>query len=114
MVRRFYFLAMVAGTLLPLSQFLPWLSTHGIDPTLFMEELFATRISAFFGIDVIVSALALIPFILIEGRRIGMGSLWTPIFGTCLIGVSCGLPMFLYLREARLEAMKGTAVDRIV
>ena len=114
MVRRFYFLAMVAGTLLPLSQFLPWLSTHGLDAALFVDELFATRISAFFGLDVIVSALVLIPFIVIEGRRIGMGSLWTPIVGTCLIGVSCGLPMFLYLREARLEAMKGTAVDRVV
>jgi uncharacterized protein DUF2834 len=114
MVGRFYFLAMVAGTLLPLSQFLPWLSTHGLAPALFFEELFANRISAFFGLDVIISAFALIPFVLVEGRRIGMRSLWTPIIGTCLIGVSCGLPMFLYMREARLEAMKGTAVDKTV
>ncbi len=35
------------------------------------------------------------------------------VAGTLLVGVSCGLPMFLYLREARLERMKGMAVDQI-
>jgi uncharacterized protein DUF2834 len=31
-----------------------------------------------------------------------MNMLWLPIAATCLIGVSCGLPLFLYLRERRL------------
>jgi len=113
-LRWFYFLAMVAGTLLPLSQFLPWLSAHGPDGALFFSDLFANRISGFFGWDVIVSALVLIPFVLIEGRRLAMVRLWMPIVGTLLVGVSCGLPMFLYLREMRLEQMKGIAVDRVV
>jgi len=114
MRRWFYFAAMVAGTLLPLSQFLPWLSANGLDIPLFFAELFANRISGFFGWDVIISAIVLIPFILAEGRRLGMTRLWMPIAGTCLVGVSCGLPMFLYLREARLDQMKGIAVDRTV
>eukprot|EP00439_Symbiodinium_sp_Y106_P088519 s1_g1055.t1 len=105
---------MVAGTLLPLSQFLPWLSEHGLDIPLFFAELFANRIGGFFGWDVIVSALVLIPFILIEGKRLGMERLWLPVVGTFLVGVSCGLPMFLYLREMRLDQMKGTAVDKVV
>lgn len=114
MLRWFYLGAMVAGTLLPLSQFLPWLSTHGLDIPLFVSELFSTRIGGFFGWDVIISALVLIPFILIEGKRLGMGRLWMPVVGTFLVGVSCGLPMFLYLREMRLEQMKGTAVNKVV
>ncbi|MAN62109.1 MAG: hypothetical protein CMI60_09195 [Parvibaculum sp.] len=114
MLRWFYFGAMVAGTLLPLSQFLPWLSENGLDIPLFFAELFANPISGFFGWDVIVSALVLIPFILIEGKRLGMARLWMPVAGTFLIGVSCGLPMFLYLREARLEQMKGIAVNKLV
>lgn len=114
MARRFYLLMMVAGTLLPLSQFLPWLSEHGLDMPLFFAELFANRIGGFFGLDVIVSALVLIPFILWEGRRLGVDKLWLPIAGTLMVGVSCGLPMFLYLREARLEKMKGLAVDQVV
>jgi len=114
MRRWFYFAAMVAGTLLPLSQFLPWLSEHGLDIPLFFAELFANRIGGFFGWDVIVSAVVLIPFILSEGKRLGMERLWMPIVGTCLVGVSCGLPMFLYLRQARMEQMKGIAVDKVV
>eukprot|EP00435_Cladocopium_sp_Y103_P077501 s1_g1240.t1 len=114
MLRWFYFAGMVAGTLLPLSQFLPWLSEHGLDIPLFFAELFANRIGGFFGWDVIVSALVLIPFILIEGKRLGMERLWLPVVGTFLVGVSCGLPMFLYLREMRLDQMKGTAVDKVV
>ncbi|MCE7998410.1 MAG: DUF2834 domain-containing protein [Rhodobiaceae bacterium] len=105
---------MVAGTLLPLSQFLPWLSEHGLDIPLFISELFSTRIGGFFGWDVIISALVLIPFILIEGKRLAMERLWMPVVGTFLVGVSCGLPMFLYLREMRLEQMKGTAVNKVV
>jgi Terpene cyclase DEP1 len=31
-----------------------------------------------------------------------MSTLWLPIAVTCLIGVSCGLPLFLYLRERQL------------
>lgn len=114
MLRWFYLGAMVAGTLLPLSQFLPWLSTHGLDIPLFVSELFSTRIGGFFGWDVIISALVLIPFILIEGKRLGMERLWMPVAGTFIVGVSCGLPMFLYLREMRLEQMKGTAVNKVV
>jgi hypothetical protein len=33
-----------------------------------------------------------------------MGVLWLPIEATCLIGVSCGLPLFLYLRERQLAS----------
>lgn len=109
----FYLVATVAGTLLPLSQFLPWLSANGLDIPLFFAALFANGISGFFGLDVIISAIVLIFFIQVEGRRIGLAKLWMPITGTLLVGVSCGLPMFLYLREARLEQMKGKAVDKV-
>jgi Protein of unknown function DUF2834 len=114
MRRWFYFAAMVAGTLLPLSQFLPWFSANGLDIPLFFAELFANQIGGFFGWDVIISGIVLVPFILIEGKRLGMPKLWMPIAGTCLVGVSCGLPMFLYLREAKLNQMKGIAVDKVV
>ena len=41
----------------------------------------------------------LIAFILWEGRRVRMSALWAPIAATGLIGVSCGLPLFLFMRE---------------
>ncbi|MBL4863961.1 MAG: DUF2834 domain-containing protein [Rhodobiaceae bacterium] len=110
----FYLLATVAGTLLPLSQFLPWLSANGLDIPLFFDDLFVNGVAGFFGLDVIISAIVLLLFIQIEGKRVGLTKLWLPITGTLLVGISCGLPMFLYLREAKLEQMKGNAVDRVV
>jgi hypothetical protein len=91
------------GALLPYSQFLPWLDVHGPDPSLFFSELFSTRVGAFFGMDVIVSALVLFVFISVEGRRLAMRNLWLPAVATIVVGVSLGLPLFLYMRQVRLE-----------
>jgi uncharacterized protein DUF2834 len=47
--------------------------------------------------------LALWIFVATEVRRLGMRHLWAPVAATLAVGVSLGLPLFLYLREARLE-----------
>jgi hypothetical protein len=67
--------------------------------------LFATRIGAFFGLDVIVSAIVLFVFVFAEGRRDRVPHLWLPIIATLLVGVSLGLPLFLYLRPRQLDAV---------
>ncbi len=97
-----YALLAVVGAILPLSQFLPWYMVHGLDVPRFISDLSATRIGSFFGWDVIVSALVLTVFILIEGRRIGLSHLWLPILCTFSVGVSFGLPVFLAMRERAL------------
>jgi Terpene cyclase DEP1 len=97
----------IAGTLLPYSQFLPFLQEHGLDLPLFLEQLFANRISGFFAMDVIVSSLVLWLFVFADGRRYGVRHLWAPIVANLTVGVSLGLPLFLYLRETRLEASES-------
>jgi hypothetical protein len=42
-------------------------------------------------------------FVLFEGRRSAAAPLWAPIVASLLVGVSLGLPLFLYLRERRRE-----------
>jgi hypothetical protein len=96
----YLFLALI-GAILPYSQFLPWLITHGLNLPLLFSELFSTRLGAFFGCDVLISAVVLIGFIRREGAKQGIQFLWVPIAATCLIGVSCGLPLFLFMRERR-------------
>jgi len=101
--RHFYLVCCVLGLVLPYSQFVPWLLEHGLNITLFLRELFANRISAFFAIDVIVSAIVLLWFIQNEGKRLRVGLLWLPTVGTLIVGVSFGLPLFLFLREVTLD-----------
>ena len=100
---RLYALLSIIGAVVPLSAFLPWLIEHGPDMPLFASALFANRVSAFFGLDVIVSALVLLVAIVAERRRIGLRHPALPVLATCLIGVSCGLPLFLALREQALR-----------
>jgi hypothetical protein len=101
--RHFYLVCCVLGLLLPYSQLVPWLLEHGLNVTVFCRELFANRISSFFAIDVIVSAIVLLWFIQSEGRRLRVGLLWLPTVGTLVVGVSFGLPLFLFLRQVRLD-----------
>jgi hypothetical protein len=68
--RQFYLVCCLLGLVLSYSQFVPWLLEHGLNITVFFRELFANRISAFFAMDVIVSAIVLIWFIQSEGKRL--------------------------------------------
>ena len=107
--RTAYLWLCVAGTILPYTQFVPFVAEHGLDLRLFVEQLFSNRIGAFFGLDVIVSSLVLWLFVFVEGRRAGVPHLWAPIVGNLAVGVSLGLPLFLYLREGALERRQAAA-----
>jgi len=102
-LRHVYLLLCVAGLVLPYSQFVPWVREHGLDLPLLVRELFANRISAFFGLDVLVSAVAAWIFVGVEGRRLGLRARWLPLLAILTVGVSLGLPLFLYLRQARID-----------
>ncbi|HEX7997098.1 MAG TPA: DUF2834 domain-containing protein [Pyrinomonadaceae bacterium] len=97
-----FLFAAVLGAALPLSYLVPFLAAHGLDMPLFFHQLFQNNISAFFGTDVFVSALALWLLIFSEGRRRGMKHLWVYVLCTLLVGVSLGLPLFLFFRERKL------------
>ena len=98
-----YLVLSIAGTLLPCWQLVPFLRDHGLDFRLFVEQLFATPVGGFFGLDVVVSSVVLWMLVAVEGRREGIRHLWAPIAANLVVGVSLGLPLFLYMREARLE-----------
>ena len=100
-----YLLLCIAGAAIPYWQFVPWTAQHGMNLRLLVQELFANPISAFFGLDVIISAVVVILFASVERRRIKLW--WLPILAVLSVGVSLGLPLLLYLREgdrARLSS----------
>jgi Protein of unknown function DUF2834 len=102
-MKRLYLVLCVVGFLVPYWQFIPWAAEHGINLPLLVRDLFANRISSFFGLDVLISAVVLWIFIAAEGSHLGMRRLWLPIVATCVVGVSLGLPLFLYLRQVHLD-----------
>jgi hypothetical protein len=103
-LRHVYLGLCVLGVVVPYSQFIPWLMQHGLDMGLFMSELFTTRIGAFFAFDVVVSALALFVFVFTERTVARVRHVWLPVVATLVVGVSLGLPLFLYMRQRGLDA----------
>ena len=100
-----YLILCVLGLVLPYSQFVPWVVDNGLHMRLFFQQLFANRVGAFFGMDVLVSAVTLMIFARAEGRRLKLGAhaRWLTLAAVLTVGVSLGLPLFLYLRERKLE-----------
>ncbi len=101
-----YLILCILGFALPYWQFVPWVARHGLNLSLFVRELFANRISAFFGADVFVSAAVLIVFMRIESRRLPVRQRSLPILALVLVGVSLALPVYLYLREQSREEIE--------
>jgi hypothetical protein len=104
-----YLALCVVGTVLPYWQFVPWVATNGLNMALFFQQLFANRIGGFFGMDVIVSAVALLVFVRSESSRLRVRGRWLPLIAVLTVGVSLGLPLFLYLRENALQESRQAA-----
>ncbi|WP_294213295.1 DUF2834 domain-containing protein [uncultured Chryseobacterium sp.] len=101
-----YLLLLVLGTVLPLSQFFPFVTRYGLNVNLFFSQLFANRISSFFAMDVLVSAVVIIIFTTYESKRLNIKNTWICYAGLLIAGVSCALPLFLYMREKRISASR--------
>lgn len=99
----------VLGGVLPLAQFIPWLDDHGLSLPLMWEQIGADRLSSFAWLDVLFSGMALIVFVLVESRRIGMQRGWLSLLGLG-VGVSLALPLFLWMREVHLQRCAGSVV----
>ena len=94
-----YLILCVVGVVLPYWQMAPWLMENGLNLPLFFRQLFENRVGAFFGMDVFVSAATLFVFVFAEGARSGVRARWLPVAAAFAVGVSLGLPLFLYMRE---------------
>jgi len=72
-MRELLFALIGVGIIAPYTAFVPWLWQHGLDAQLFVEQMFANRIAAFFALDVIVSAIILIAAAAYSHRKGGRG-----------------------------------------
>lgn len=103
MMQIIYLILCIFGFVLPYSQFIPFILENGLDIQLFFEQLFANKISSFFGMDVIVSSLTFWTLVFWEGTRLKMRNLWVYVLSNVLVGVSFGLPLFLLIRQRQIE-----------
>jgi hypothetical protein len=108
-VKAVYALLCVAGLVLPYYFFVPYVLANGLHLPHFFGLLFANLVSAFFGADVLVSSVVLWALIYQETRTRRIPLWWLAVAANVAVGVSLGLPLFLWLREREIEREKGKA-----
>ncbi len=94
------------GLVLPYSQFIPFIIDNGLNLQLLYSQMMINHISRFFVFDVVISALALFAFMRYDQQKIKVRFWQFTVLGTLTVGVSFGLPLYLYLRETSLEDQK--------
>ena len=93
-----YLVLTIVGTLAPGIFGAPYLLEHGYNPAHLMPAIFSTPVSAMVGINVIIGCITLAILMHTEGRELGIKT-WLPIVAITIVGISSGLPLYLYLRE---------------
>ena len=106
-IKILYFLLFIIGSVIPYYFFLPFLLKHGLDIKLIISELTANNISIFFSIDVIISAIVLIIYIIYDQNKIKVQYFALAILATLTIGVSSGLPLYLLLKERTKDFLRN-------
>ncbi len=104
-MKRLYAILSVAGFILPYAYFAPFIANNGLDFGLFFNQLFANNIASGFTVDILVASLVFWVFIYAETRKTPIRLWWLCVLGNLLVGLSFGLPLFLYFREAARERM---------
>lgn len=97
-----YFALAILGLVLPYSLFFPWLLEHGLDFTLFFQELFVNDVSGTGGLDILAVTLVIVAFIVFESKKLGMKHAYISVLAT-LVAVGFGLALFLCMRERFFE-----------
>ena len=95
-----YLVLSFVGFIIPYLAFGNWLVQHGVDPHLFVRDLFANGVSTFFALDVLISAVVLISLVRRNGS-LTSGQRWGVIVGTICVGGSFGLPLYLFFDAQR-------------
>jgi hypothetical protein len=85
----------LVGTVLPYAMFIPWVLKNGFDMRLLLNET-TPPIAAFAWLDVVVAAVVVL-VLAIKQIFAGQSRFWLVVVGTFGVGVSLGLPLYLYL-----------------
>jgi hypothetical protein len=104
-MRRLYLLLAIIGLVLPYYFFVSFLIANGLNFSLFFSQLFANKISSFFAVDLMITAIVFLVFLYQESQRYQLENWWLYIVATLVIGPSLALPLFLYFRQSRIEAL---------
>jgi ABC-type amino acid transport system permease subunit len=105
-MRNIYAGAAIIGFLISISLIGLFAVEYGLNLGLFFQQLFNNYVSTLFALDLIVSSVVFWFFLFKEARKHQIKKAWFFVVLNLLIGLCFALPLFLYIREARIEKIK--------
>lgn len=93
----------IIGVIVPWSFLIGFLQEPQPTVVLFFSSIFVNQVASSVAADLLISACIFFFFIFSEGKRLKMKCLWLFIPATLLVGLSFGLPLFLYFRAKHIE-----------
>ena len=106
-MKKFYLVAMIIGAAAPLYLLSQHFATRGFGLSDFVAASFPNPAASGLVLDLVLSAALCLIVFWREARALGVRGFWAVVLGTLLIGLSFGLPLYLYLRESRIEAERN-------
>jgi Terpene cyclase DEP1 len=97
-MKAFLMVCCFAGIVVPYWFALPFFLIHGPSFRLFVEEIFATRISSFFAADLILSSIIFLVWSRRDARRKNIKGWWLVLVSNLAVGLSLALPLYLLKR----------------
>ena len=103
-MKAFLILCCIAGIVIPWWFALPFFGIHGPNFGLFVEEIFATRISSFFAADLLVASAIFLVWSWRDAREKRISGWWIVLLSNFVVGLSLALPLYLLKRLQQSEA----------
>ena len=106
-----YLVLAVLGAVLPWQanlEFIQSSTSGGFDLSGFISDANLTAASRSLSRDLLVAASAFTIWIVIEGRRLEVKGWRLTLLMCVIVSFACGGPLFLYLRERRLNELDST------
>ena len=102
-----YFFLAILGAILPTLANIEFARSYGpsFDIKLFIELANNNPASQSLSRDLLIGSSAVFVWIISESNRLKMKNLWVVILTTFTIAFAFSAPLFLYLRELRIEEM---------
>ena len=101
-----YLGCLVVGSVLPWWFLAPFFQQFGFAPAEFFQQASANSVAIALAIDLVISALVFFVWVWVELPHLGLSRWWWGlcVMATLSVGLSGGLPLFLYLRQRHLAA----------
>lgn len=99
MLKRFYLIGAIIGTIVPWLFFASFFAAEGLNIPLFVQSLFVNGAAGGFVADVLISIVVFLVWSYADSQMLGVRHWWLVLPASFLVGLSLSLPLYLYIRH---------------